>query len=171
MNDIVSEDDDREEVDDNEDDDDDDVTSDSASIDAALIKSKFESLSSALAATNQNLVTFEYLLDHLRKHNKLDSRDDTATDSGREDIVNLLKDICGSVNDLRSEMDVKSVDLKTQQNLMEQTQLKDKCNKLEFEVECLKSKLMTAEEKVFNCLHYNYLTDYYFSIWRRRGRM
>ena len=56
MNDLVAEDDDREEVDDNEDDDD-DVTSDSASIDAALIKSKFESANEILNTPASKLVS------------------------------------------------------------------------------------------------------------------
>ena len=93
--------------------------------------------SSALAATNQNLVTFEYLLEHLKKHDKETGKDldkDDKEQGSKEDIVTLLRDICGSVNDLRSEMDVKTVDSKTQADLVEQTNLRDKCSKLEFEV-------------------------------------
>ena len=138
-------------------------TSESASIDAQLLQTKFASLASALQETNQNLVTFEYLLEHSRKmerhsatpkgENTKDNNEGCDNDS-KEDIVNLLKDICGSVNDLRSEMgqnitaaDVKTHDLKPQ-NTGELTDLKDRCNKLEFEVECLKSKLSTSEQKL-----------------------
>lgn len=135
-------------------------TSESVSIDAGAIKNKFETLAAALAETNQNLVTFEYLLEHSRKNNKHPESPNTKdgltkcdNDGSKEDIVNLLRDICGSVNDLRSEMghNISSVDLKHDlktQNLMETTDLKDKCNKLEFEVECLKAKLSTSEEKL-----------------------
>ena len=134
------------------------TTSESVSLDAGIIKSKFATLASALQETNQNLVTFEYLLEHYKKHEKPSTLpkenakdvDASTDDNGKEDIVNLLKDICGSVNDLRSEMghniSTADCDLKTQ-NILEFTELKDKSNKLEFEVECLKSKLTTSEEK------------------------
>ena len=146
--------------DEDHDSDEEEETSDSVSIDAGAIKNKFETLAAALAETNQNLVTFEYLLEHSRKHNKHpespNTKDDLTkcdNDGSKEDIVNLLRDICGSVNDLRSEMghNISSVDLKHDlktQNLMETADLKDKCNKLEFEVECLKAKLSTSEEKL-----------------------
>ena len=135
-------------------------TSESVSIDAGAIKTKFETLAAALAETNQNLVTFEHLLEHSRKHNKQPESPNTKdgltkcdNEGSKEDIVNLLRDICGSVNDLRSEMghNISSVDLKHDlktQNLLETADLKDKCNKLEFEVECLKARLSTSEEKL-----------------------
>ena len=96
-------------------------TSESVSIDAGAIKTKFETLAAALAETNQNLVTFEHLLEHSRRHNKHPESPNTKDDltkcdneGSKEDIVTLLRDICGSVNDLRSEMghNISSVDLK-----------------------------------------------------------
>ena len=133
-------------------------TSESVSIDAGTIKNKFATLAAALAETNQNLVTFEYLLEHSRRQSKESpiTKDDLTkcdNDGSKEDIVNLLRDICGSVNDLRSEMghNISSVDLKHDlktQNLAETSDLKDKCNKLEFEVECLRAKCASSEERL-----------------------
>ena len=94
-------------------------------IDAETIKSKFSNLATALQETNQNLVTFEYLLDHYRSSSRSSAKEAstpnelmlttpkelTSTISKPDhevpnniDIVDLLKDICGSVNELKSEM-------------------------------------------------------------------
>ena len=134
-----------------------DTTSDSVSIDAKAIQSKFETLAAALQATNQNLVTFEYLMELSKKQEKksspkTDQTKDDLAEANQEDIVNLLKDICGSVNDLRSEMgqNIKAVEVKkldSYRSNPENSDLKDKCNKLEFEVECLREKLTSTEEK------------------------
>ena len=76
-----------------------------SSVEANMLKSKFASLAATLQETNQNLVTFEHILENNRKARqnsqspKVEGKAETE-----EDIVNLLKDICGSVNDLRSEI-------------------------------------------------------------------
>ena len=78
----------------------------STELDANMLRSKFASLASTLQQTNQNLVTFEYLLENNKKVRKLAESPKVVGGGGEteEDIVNLLKDICGSVQDLRSEM-------------------------------------------------------------------
>ena len=84
----------------------DEESSESSSLDANMLRSKFASLASTLQQTNQNLVTFEYLLENNKKVRKLAESPKVVGGGGEteEDIVNLLKDICGSVQDLRSEM-------------------------------------------------------------------
>ena len=83
----------------------DEESSESSSLDANMLRSKFASLASTLQQTNQNLVTFEYLLENNKKVRKLTESPKVAGGGeAEEDIVNLLKDICGSVQDLRSEM-------------------------------------------------------------------
>ena len=85
-------------------------------IDHKAIKTKFSNLATALQETNQNLVTFEYLLEHYRSSAppdpRLSERKAPPPESSQQnqeaksdiDIVDLLKDICGSVNELKSEM-------------------------------------------------------------------
>ena len=83
----------------------DEESSESSSLDADMLRSKFASLASTLQQTNQNLVTFEYLLENNKKVRKLTENPKVGGGGeAEEDIVNLLKDICGSVQDLRSEM-------------------------------------------------------------------
>ena len=84
----------------------DEESSESSSLDADMLRSKFASLASTLQQTNQNLVTFEYLLENNKKLSKLGETPKVGGGGGEteEDIVNLLKDICGSVQDLRTEM-------------------------------------------------------------------
>ena len=83
----------------------DEESSESSSLDANMLRSKFASLASTLQQTNQNLVTFEYLLENNKKVRKLtESPKVGGGGEAEEDIVNLLKDICGSVQDLRTEM-------------------------------------------------------------------
>ena len=76
-----------------------------SSVEANMLKSRFASLAATLQQTNQNLVTFEYLLENNRKiRQSSQSPKGEGKAETEEDIVNLLKDICGSVNDLRSEI-------------------------------------------------------------------
>ena len=86
--------------------DDEETSEESSELDANMLRSKFASLASTLQQTNQNLVTFEYLLENNKKLRKLAESPKVVGGSGEteEDIVNLLRDICGSVQDLRSEM-------------------------------------------------------------------
>ena len=49
----------------------DEESSESSSLDANMLRSKFASLASTLQQTNQNLVTFEYLLENNKKVRKL----------------------------------------------------------------------------------------------------
>ena len=85
---------------------DEETSEDSSELDANMLRSKFASLASTLQQTNQNLVTFEYLLENNKKLRKLAESPKVVGGGGEteEDIVNLLRDICGSVQDLRSEM-------------------------------------------------------------------
>ena len=86
--------------------DDEETSEESSELDANMLRSKFASLASTLQQTNQNLVTFEYLLENNKKLRKLAESPKVVGGGGEteEDIVNLLRDICGSVQDLRSEM-------------------------------------------------------------------
>ena len=85
---------------------DEETSEDSSELDANMLRSKFASLASTLQQTNQNLLTFEYLLENNKKLRKLAESPKVVGGGGEteEDIVNLLRDICGSVQDLRSEM-------------------------------------------------------------------
>ena len=87
-----------------EDTEDEETSEDSSELDANMLRSKFASLASTLQQTNQNLVTFEYLLENNKKLRKLAESPKVVGGETEEDIVNLLRDICGSVQDLRSEM-------------------------------------------------------------------
>ena len=116
----------------------DEESSEDIPIDANTIKTKFSNLATALQETNQNLVTFEYLLEHYTSSSRssvkevttpsemvLTTPKDLTPKSSKPDsevpnnidIVDLLKDICGSVNDLKTEMgqnslkDVSKLDL------------------------------------------------------------
>ena len=118
-------------------------SSEDSSLNAELIKTKFSHLASALQETNQNLVTFEYLLDHYRSSSISSAKEATTPTvttpttpkeltsitskpdcevPNNIDIVDLLKDICGSVNDLKTEMgqnnlkEVSKLDLKHIEN-------------------------------------------------------
>ena len=89
-------------------------------IDHKAIKTKFSNLATALQETNQNLVTFEYLLDHYKSSSQCSALADIRLterkspppelsqqkqeDKSDIDIVDLLKDICGSVNELKTEI-------------------------------------------------------------------
>ena len=84
--------------------DEEETSEDSSELDANMLRSKFASLASTLQQTNQNLVTFEYLLENNKKLRKLAESPKVVGGETEEDIVNLLRDICGSVQDLRSEM-------------------------------------------------------------------
>ena len=86
--------------------DEEETSEDSSELDANMLRSKFASLASTLQQTNQNLLTFEYLLENNKKLRKLAESPKVVGGGGEteEDIVNLLRDICGSVQDLRSEM-------------------------------------------------------------------
>ena len=80
-------------------------STESNSMDTNMLRSKFASLAATLQQTNQNLITFEYLLENNRKAKQSnESPKVEGKAENEEDIVNLLKDICGSVNDLRSEI-------------------------------------------------------------------
>merc|ERR1719225_1168937 len=125
----------------------DEESSESSSLDANMLRSKFASLASTLQQTNQNLVTFEYLLENNKKVRKLtESPKVGGGGEAEEDIVNLLKDICGSVQDLRSEMGQNTGTLGSKQTDFDQN--KEKCLKLELECANLKAQLARSEERL-----------------------
>ena len=87
-------------------------------VSARLLTSKFTSLANTLQETNQNLLTFEHLLDLYKTSSRASSGQprpsspkkntssvvNSVPEDNKVDIVNLLQDICGSVNDLKTEM-------------------------------------------------------------------
>merc|ERR1719150_3052844 len=127
--------------------DDEESSESSTELDANMLRSKFASLASTLQQTNQNLVTFEYLLENNKKVRKLAESPKVVGGGGEteEDIVNLLKDICGSVQDLRSEMGQNTT---AEAKYPEFDQNKEKCLRLELECANLKTQLARSEERL-----------------------
>lgn len=134
-------------------------------IDHKAIKTKFSNLATALQETNQNLVTFEYLLEHYRSSAPPDQgqgeRKAPPPESSQQnqeaksdiDIVDLLKDICGSVNELKSEMGQGQNNIQQIESSLQYSQrledLSGKCSKLEVDSQLHKSKCLSMEEKYF----------------------
>merc|ERR1719430_12220 len=147
-----------------EDEDDDDGDEESSEeeeeeeIDLEMIKAKFSSLSSALQETNQNLVTIEMLQDHYRNVSKASATPNTTLPSSGGpdlDIVDLLKDICGSVNELKTEMGNSGREGKINLEEIESklkypqkfAELSEKSSKMEVECGFFKTQCQSLEEK------------------------
>lgn len=141
------------------DEEDDDLT-DNEEVDLEAIHAKFSCLATALQETNQNLQTFELLQDHYKNLSKVAPAPATsvqpAASKGQDvDIVDLLKDICGSVNELKTEMGtsgkVDKLNLEDLESKLKYPQkfaeLSDKAAKMEVECGFYKNQCQSLEEK------------------------
>lgn len=131
-------------------------SSDEEDVDLELIQKKFSSLATALQETNQNLVTFEMLQDHYRTVSKApQASEGTSQGTGENDMLDLLKDICGSVSELKTEIGnsghTSRINLEEMESKLKYPQkfaeLSEKSSKLEVECGFYRNQCQTLDEK------------------------